>query len=178
MLVDLKELRDSGKPLRVRRSFTSDELDLDGSVVRLTAPAEVDLTVSLQGELVRVQGRLDAPIHLICCRCLQEFPRRVVQAFDLEYEPDPVVETEGEEIALSYGDLAIGFYRNDELELAALVGEQILLDTPMKPICRQQCRGLCPHCGADRNEEPCDCNPQSQDPRLAVLQQLKERMTE
>ncbi len=176
--MDLKELRERSEPLRVQRQFTERELDLRSDLVRLPLPAQGVVTVSPQQERVQVCGSVEAQVTLSCCRCLGEFSQLIGKEFDLLYEPDPAVETEGEEIALSYGDLGIGFYRNDELDLAAIIGEQILLEIPMKPVCRENCLGLCSICGADLNEGRCDCSSDSSDPRLAALLELKKRMTE
>ncbi len=175
MLVNLRDLRERGEPLRSSRPFSEAELSMGGDMLRLRGPAECSLTVALKLERVRVKGSVQAQVDLKCCRCLKSFPHEVEQEFDLTYEPDPEVE-EGEEIALSYGDLEIGFYRNDELDLSLIVGEQVLLEIPMKPVCREDCKGLCSHCGADLNEGLCDCSPQSFDPRLEPLRQLKKNM--
>ncbi len=175
MRLDLRDLRERGEPLRLDRRFEESELSLGGELVSLRAPAHCSATVSEKLDRVRVKGTVRASVDLKCCRCLKSFPHEVEQEFDLTYEPVPEVEV-GEEIALSYGDLEIGFYRNDELDLSLIVGEQVLLEIPMKPVCREDCKGLCSHCGADLNEGLCDCSPQSFDPRLEPLRQLKKNM--
>ncbi len=74
-----------------------------------------------------------------------------------------------EEIALATEDLEVGFYQEDGLFLADVVAEQIHLSLPMKVVCREECRGLCPGCGANLNRERCRCGPRAVDPRLAPL---------
>jgi len=61
-------------------------------------------------------------------------------------------------------------------DLVQLVSEQIYLALPLKPLCREGCKGLCPHCGVNRNEESCDCKEAWIDPRLAPLQQLRDHL--
>lgn len=177
MLVDIAKVRESGRPLEVEQSFDESALSVtaDG-VVQLPTPVLTRCRVTVQEERVRVQGRLKAQLSLTCCRCLQTFSRELEKTFDLEYAPDPKVEREGEELALNYEDLEVGFYRNDQLDLRSAVGEQILLEVPMKPLCREDCRGLCDQCGADLNSGECGCERRTFDPRLATLLELKKRL--
>jgi uncharacterized protein len=94
----------------------------------------------------------------------------------VEFLPDPVVETEGEEVALTYTDLDFGFYRNDGLDVRSVISEQIALEIPMQPICQGACKGLCDQCGADLNEGNCNCQGQTIDPRFEALLELKKRL--
>jgi uncharacterized protein len=99
----------------------------------------------------------------------------IEQQFDLEYQPDPEVESEDEEISLTYDELSVGFYRGGQLDLAGVALEQVFLEVPMKPVCKDECKGLCDQCGADLNESPCTCEKTRLDPRLAALASLKKR---
>ena len=116
-------------------------------------------------------------MELTCSRCLKSFERSIEKNFELDYRPDPMVEEEGEEFSLTYSDLDIGFYRDQRLDLSSLISEQVVLEIPMKPVCHEECRGLCDQCGADLNEGDCDCKPHSVDPRLATLERLRKRMS-
>lgn len=176
MWIDLKEIRESRQPRYIRREFTDEDLKFDPEVGCLDEPARVDFKVSLSGDLARVTGHLSAGLQLVCCRCLNLYRVVVDKDVDLEYQPDPEVAAEGEEFELEYADLTVGFYRKDRIDLTALIGEQLLLEVPMKPVCREDCKGLCPQCGADRNTEPCECRTESLDPRLSALAGLKERL--
>lgn len=176
MWIELGEIRETGKPLHLHREVAQEDLDLEASECVLREPAQVDITVNLVGDTVRTKGRVKGHLDLPCCRCLEPVPLEVDKAFQVEYSPDPEVEEEGEELELEYEDLETGFYRGDRIDLAGLVNEQLLLEVPMKPVCRSDCKGLCPQCGANWNEESCDCSDDSTDPRLAVLAKLKERM--
>jgi uncharacterized protein len=87
----------------------------------------------------------------------------------------PVEELRGEEKhEVREDELDMGFYRDDELDIQDLVAEQILLNVPMKPLCSESCRGICPKCGTDMNVNPCRCEQKKTDPRLAVLKKLLE----
>ena len=69
-------------------------------------------------------------------------------------------------------DTAATFYRDDEIDLGELMREQFYLALPMKPLCRPDCKGLCPQCGTSLNTDTCQCEPRWEDPRLAGLKAL------
>jgi uncharacterized protein len=176
MFVDIHELRDRGTPLVVEADFGEQELKLANPVSALERPARARLRVTLSGNRLQVAGRVEADMEITCSRCLNKIHRSIESNFELEYWPDPAVENEGEEFELTYSDLDIGFYRDERLDLDAVICEQILLEVPMKPVCRQDCKGLCGQCGADLNEGACGCDLVVTDPRLAVLANLKKKL--
>ena len=178
MFVDINELRERSEPLLIVKDFSEEELSIDNSISALQHPAHSEVKVSLWGERVCVEGELGADLVLTCSRCLKPFVRKIQKGFELEYRPDPVVETEGEDLGLTYTDLEVGFYRNDRLDVRAVISEQIVLEVPMKPVCQKACKGLCEQCGANLNEDRCNCQPRSLDPRLEPLLELKRRMGE
>jgi len=175
MIVDIRELRERGEPLNVEADFDENSLEIASQIASLTRPAHAWLRVSLSGERLRVSGQLKAELQVICSRCLKQVPFEVDKKIDLEYWPDPAVEKEGAEIALSYDELSIGFYRDEVLDLSGVTSEQIVLDIPMKPVCEEGCKGLCPQCGGNLNEVTCDCKPETLDPRLAALKELRNK---
>ena len=128
MLVNLSRLRERSEPLSLELDFAEKDLKIESDVSELERPAHVDLMLSLSGDLVRVRGRVSAAIRFTCCRCLKPIRKSVDKEFNLEYSPDPLVENEGDEFELDYDDLGVGFYRDDQLDLSALVGEQIVLE--------------------------------------------------
>ena len=176
MIIDLNDLREKGESLSVEKKWDAQELGLHNTVSLLRRPVLSDAEIRLSGERVSVAGRLEADLELICCRCLEHFVKFFQKSFELEYWPDPEMSTENDELALSYQDLVIGFYRNDELDLSAVVCEQILLEIPMKLVCRKTCKGLCNECGTNLNRGDCKCERSRLDPRLAVLRELKKRL--
>ncbi|MBI4445598.1 MAG: DUF177 domain-containing protein [Acidobacteria bacterium] len=177
MLIKISELRERPEPLLIEADFTDQDLKVRDQISSLEGPVPAKLKISLHSaDRVRVVGSLNADVVFTCSRCLKNFPRNIRKSFDLEYWPDPVVTNEGEEFELTYPELTIGFYRNDELDLSAVISEQIVLEFPMKSVCREDCRGLCDQCGKDLNEGPCECEPVSVDPRLAPLADLKKKI--
>ncbi len=176
MLVDLNELREREKPLLIVKDFRDKELQVDNPIGALRGPVHSEVEVTLRKERVRVEGELGADLVLTCSRCLKSFDRKIHKGFELDFLPDPVMETEEEEVALTYTDLDVGFYRDDGLDVRAVISEQIVLEIPMQPICREACKGLCDQCGADLNEGDCNCQDQTIDPRFESLLDLKKRL--
>lgn len=175
MIVDINELRERGEPLLVEADFTESQLRITNETASLARPAHARLKVSLNGERVRVAGHVTAELKMACSRCLKPVGFGVDKDVDLEYWPDPKVEKE-EEISLSYDELSIGFYRDDQLDLSGVISEQIVLEIPMKPVCDEACQGLCPQCGADLNETVCACEPVTSDPRWDALLDLRKKL--
>jgi len=176
MFVDLNELRAREKPLLIVKDFDDRELQVDNPIVALRGPVHSEVEVTLRKERVRVEGELGADLVLTCSRCLKSFERKIHKGFEVEFVPDPVVETEGEEVGLTYTDLTVGFYRDDVLDVRAVISEQIVLELPMQPICQEACKGLCHQCGADLNAGDCNCQGPPIDPRFEALLDLKRRM--
>jgi uncharacterized protein len=92
--------------------------------------------------------------------------------FDQRYLPASEASTEAER-EVEDDDLETSYYRDDEIDLNELLREQFYLALPMKPLCREECRGLCPQCGTNLNTGSCDCAPEWVDPRLAALKNVK-----
>jgi uncharacterized protein len=122
-----------------------------------------------------VEGSVKLSTKLICSRCLKD----TLLPLDLDFREEyiPAEESEkGIEKELTDRELDIGFYSNDELDINEIVKEQVLLSVPMKPLCSNECQGLCPVCGKDLNEGACNCRKEEMDPRLAPLAQFMETL--
>jgi uncharacterized protein len=122
---------------------------------------------------VHVRGALQARLRLECGRCLEPFQFPLAQELDLFYLPHKAdqEEEEEDEVELKDHDMVVAYYRDERLDLGEMLREQLILNLPMKRLCREDCLGLCPTCGANRNSAPCACPPEP-DPRLAVLGKL------
>jgi uncharacterized metal-binding protein YceD (DUF177 family) len=121
---------------------------------------------------VHVTGRLAAALRLECGRCLEPFALKVQQELDLFYLPHREDVAEEDEEEISDRDLVIAYYRGERIDLGETAREQLLLAVPMKRLCREECRGLCPSCGANRTHEPCNCREETEDLRLLPLKKL------
>ncbi len=120
---------------------------------------------------IRVRGRLLAAVDHACDRCLRESRRDFNSTFDLYFYPMTMIEDGGEK-AISMDETEVGFYAEYGIGLADVVLEQLLLWLPERSLCDSKCKGLCPVCGANWNEESCNCEESYTDPRWDALKKL------
>src|SRR5713226_2596719 len=171
MFLDVKEL--ALHKIRIRKSYPPGTLDFHSGEFRQVQPLEVRATAELLEGEIRISGALHTRLELVCARCLDTVHEEVSRDFDLYYRPVATIARE-EEVRLKLDDTQIAFFQGDGLFLADVLAEQVLLALPMKVICRSDCRGLCPHCGANLNADECRCETHTADPRLAPLARLKQ----
>lgn len=119
-------------------------------------------------EDIRVRARIEGRFELLCARCLTGVLTPVDAAFDLIFRPEGV-DAEAGEHAISEDETEIGYYEKSGLPLEDVVREQVLLTLPGRALCREECKGLCPHCGADRNATECACDNTVADSRWHAL---------
>jgi uncharacterized protein len=141
----------------------------------LTAQGTAELLPHTGGE-VRVQGRIKTDLETECDRCLGRAQFHIDAPFDLFYRPvESGVEEDGaaiHEVAIDEGEAEMGFYELPGLQLEDIVREQMLLQLPMQRICKEDCLGICPSCGENRNENKCSCQPHPGDDRWMALKDL------
>ena len=163
MLLSIKEME--LRKLPFAQTWKPGEFDFsDSGAVQqglLTAEGSAELLPD-SGEQVRVQGRVTADLETECDRCLGRAAFHIDTPFDLFYKPSDSV-AEEEEIAIDEGEAEIGFYDLPGLELEDILREQILLQLPMQRVCGEACRGICPVCGGNRNENACACEARPDD---------------
>lgn len=130
----------------------------------------------IDGSTAHVRGRLDAVVEPECGRCLEPYSMTIGQELDLFFLPQAAEQPEAqeEEVELSDRDVVVGYYEHGRLDLGDVMREQIFLAVPLKRLCREECRGLCPVCGKNLNAADCGCPPpqEPEDPRLAPLRRL------
>lgn len=134
------------------------------------ANANVRLDYYRSGVEVFLQGHIEGGAIGYCGRCLEPYPFDFSTDFSLVLLPR---EDLPPRLELAPDDLDVAYYQGEEIDLAPLVDEHIILALPTRPLCSEECRGLCPHCGINRNVESCDCAAKHVDPRWAALQQIK-----
>jgi uncharacterized protein len=128
---------------------------------------DVSLHVDKDGDAVFVRGNLQARVPLACGRCLEPYTVTVSPSVDARFLPAP--SERGEERELAPDDLETDVYAGGVLDLNALLETETTLALPMKPLCRGECRGLCPVCGGNRNATACACEEHPSDDRWAPL---------
>jgi len=139
---------------------------------RVAEPISLAFDIFKDKQQFRLIGTVKTTLELPCSRCLEPYTLPVDQRFDLRYQPHAQNTGDGER-EIEEDDLTTAFYENDEIDLGQLMREQFYLTLPMKPLCSDDCKGLCPTCGANLNRTTCDCNRTWEDPRLAALKQFK-----
>jgi uncharacterized protein len=145
----------------------SDELRQSGP---LRAAGQAELLPHTGGE-IRLQGRVEAVLEADCDRCLELARFPLEESFDLFYRP-ALNTANHAEIRLKEGEIEVSFYQGDGLSLEESLREVLLLSLPMHRICREDCRGLCPVCGGNRNQADCACQAKAADPRWEALKNL------
>jgi uncharacterized protein len=120
---------------------------------------------------VSIKGRIEAGGELDCCRCLERFDFPV--EIEFKYVLTPAEDLEEDDLELTYEDLEYGHYKGDIIDLNQLLVEQIILQVPIKPLCDDSCRGLCPTCGRNLNREKCDHKAQQVSGSFAALKNFK-----
>lgn len=128
---------------------------------------DVHLAVEKDGDAVFVRGRLAVTVPQMCGRCLAPFAMHLSPEVDARFVPSP--RGRPEEHELGADDLETDVYDNGELDLDGLLETETSLALPMKPLCQDECRGLCAVCGGNRNTTACACEEHAPDSRWEPL---------
>lgn len=169
MLLDLTHVRQPETDLQ--RHYEPSAFEGRDHAFRIVGPVDLQITIHKDRDRYRLVGGVRTAIELGCSRCLEPYRLPVDAAFDLRYVPQAENALDGER-EIEDEDLSAAYYRDDEIDLGQLVEEQLYLVLPMKPLCRLDCRGLCPQCGVNLNVETCCCEARWEDPRLAGLKAI------
>ncbi|MDA8079698.1 MAG: DUF177 domain-containing protein [Nitrospiraceae bacterium] len=165
MKILIADIPDEGLEVDIAEKMSIDD-------VSPPSPVKARLDVAKAEQEIIIAGSLQAELQLQCSRCLRDFRRSLDIPVNVVYHP--LEEKQGERHGLKDDEMDLGFYR-DEIDLQDLFREQILLNTQMKPLCDEQCKGICPHCGTDLNISGCACGSRQTDPRLEVLRKLLDK---
>lgn len=172
MLLDLTRYRQP--QAHFSRTFQPDEVEQPGDAYRIVAPVGLDFDIHKDKERFRLVGTVRTALELPCSRCLEPFQLPVDASFDQRFLPASEMSTHDER-EVQEEDVEISYYRDDQIDLNELLREQFYLALPMKPLCSEDCKGLCPQCGTNLNTASCACATAWEDPRLAPLRGLGKR---
>jgi DUF177 domain-containing protein len=157
----------------VARRYPASAVGTDQDAYRVADDVRLECDIARDDRRFRLVGQVRTTLELTCGRCLEPFQLPIDARFDLRYLPRTENAGEGEiEIEEEEDDLATAYYADDMIDLGQLMAEQFHLGLPMKPLCRDECRGLCPQCGMNLNTGSCACTAVWTDPRLAPLKSL------
>ena len=183
MFIEIQELE--LHPIDFREEFSPGAIDL-GTEVRQLSPlistGRADLVEEHHGKHevvqdIRLKGQLETSLEVACARCLEQVVLPVERSFDLLYRPLGT-DSGHEELSVTDAEAEIGYYQSEGLLLEDTLREQVLLSVPLKTLCREDCKGLCPHCGKNLNESECSCTEQLEDPRWAALKEIRSKLNQ
>ncbi len=175
MKIRVDEIPDSGRVLHVH--WTQERLERllppnDPKGFCLARPLNVDLEIHKKPDHLEVTGTIAGKLTLTCDRCLDEYPSdlwRTVRVLLFRESLGP----KEEEVELEPDELDYEFFDGEILEVDRMIAEEIFLELPIRRLCSEQCRGLCPGCGANLNREPCLCPTRKVSSAFEVLRKFK-----
>jgi len=180
MEILIEQIPEDGLALRFEKSVNSFQV-----LTEMMANGECDFKVPIRtalralriGEIVEIEGNVATTVWLPCSRCLKPFETSLNSHFSLTYmrqSAESVEDDESrEEVELNAEDMGVIYFQGDKINLIDTIQEQVLLELPFRILCKHDCKGLCPGCGADLNKAPCDCNPKPSTGKFDVLKNLK-----
>jgi uncharacterized protein len=184
MLISLQYLKLHDNRMEFDEEIAPGVIDLGGEATqiaplkssgRATLIPEHDGRGSVLND-IRVVGSLATKLQTPCARCLEAVPYQVECSFELLFRPHSV-NVGPDEAEMQDKDAEIAFYEGNGVELEDILREQILLAVPIKTVCRDACKGLCPQCGKNLNTTDCHCEPAVADPRWDALKNLRGKLT-
>ena len=135
-------------------------------------PLHSEAKIRKAGRLVLISGKVQTELRLQCVRCLKEFPYPLSTPFELTLQPLKEAPSE-EETELGNEEMELNFFEGGEIHLSEIACEQIFLEIPYKPLCQEECKGLCPICGKDLNLSACECVKEELTSGFSALKKLK-----
>jgi uncharacterized protein len=174
MLITPAQLVD--EPLQLDESLPAGAIDYAPDIRQvgpLQLKGQAELIVEHRGpkdfvQDIRLRAEYSGNFEQLCARCLEPVQQPLSGTFDLIFRPGGV-DAEAGERAITEDETEIGYYEQSGLLLEDAVREQVLLTLPGRTLCQEDCKGLCPHCGINRNLATCECVEKPIDPRLSVL---------
>jgi len=146
------------------------------SECNFAAPIRTIVRVLRIGDMVEIDGDIETSVRLPCSRCLRPFEAYLKPHFALTYmrrATDIIEDAEPKEVELSAEDMGIVYFQGEKINLKDTIQEQVIMEFPLRALCKQDCKGLCPRCGADLNANLCDCDRKSSPGKFDVLKNLK-----
>ncbi|HEY4745186.1 MAG TPA: DUF177 domain-containing protein [Desulfuromonadaceae bacterium] len=139
-----------------------------------TAPVLTDIIAAREFDHIRVSGGVSTRIELVCSRCLVAYEAPLASAFTIYFRKAASPDLgEEEETELAEEDLVSATYSGDEIDLTHEIEEQVAMEIPLKPLCSEECKGLCPVCGTDMNRGSCSCQQEQTSFKFSALKDFK-----
>lgn len=170
MIIDLITLGSS--PFAFAVLFAPDEIDLEAGDAELKSPVKIEGTLTKRIAQADIEGEISAAVVMECSRCLQTVEKFLNFPLNVGYVA-PENYSAAKEVEVRTGDLEVALFDGQNIDIKELAREQILLNLPIQVFCSEDCKGLCPKCGANRNLINCNCEEKEVDPRWQSLRELK-----
>jgi len=164
MLIEIDKITRGG--LKISRDFDFQSLELVEENAVILKPVHADLTMTRMGEEIWIKGRVTTRLSFVCSRCLIPYECSVDSQFDLVFLPETFHELKDE---LDNEDIDQLFYQNRQIDVREVILEQLNLTFPAKPLCAEDCEGICAVCGNVRRDGNCGCQVKETDERLDKL---------
>ncbi len=143
----------------------------------LREDVHVQGSLSKVGREVFLKGSISTEIEMTCSRCLEPLNYKIRSKVSSHYVPGQEAGSRNTDVELHVSDIEVECYSDNRIDLTQAVYDQMMLSLPLARLCRDDCKGICSHCGLNRNKKNCQCSDKdSIDPRLAVLKTLKDKL--
>lgn len=177
MKISVDQIKD--KPISLHAEEPADafpvlsRMQSDGECA-FAGPVVSDITAAREYDHVRVTGRVSTRVGLACSRCLANFETPLDSSFTIYFRKGTSRDlAEEQETELEEQDLVSATYSGDEIDLSHEIEEQVAMEVPLKPLCCEECKGLCPVCGTDLNHSSCSCPRGETSLKLSALKDFK-----
>ncbi|MCD6363911.1 MAG: DUF177 domain-containing protein [Synergistetes bacterium] len=172
MIIEVEELeRNPGKVIEFFFEESLDAFEYRGENVEFSEDVVVEGGAVKVKDGFMVWGEINTAIRLRCSRCLKVFDLPIKVEFEVEYRRG-AEKFSGRERSLKDEDFRVSYFEGDSIDIEEDIKQFIILSIPMKPLCREDCKGLCPVCGKNLNEGECNCSQELYDPRWSALKEL------
>jgi DUF177 domain-containing protein len=181
MLFEIQELE--RHPIDFKQEFAPGEIELGDEVRQaavLKSAGRAQLVEERHGKHqiiqdIRLKGDLSTRLELACARCLEPVMLDVQRDFELLYRPQGS-DAGREELSVTAAEAEVSYYEGEGVLLEDVLREQILLAVPLKAMCKEDCKGLCPHCGKNLNAGQCSCEEPVEDLRWNALKEIRGKL--
>ena len=181
MIIQLDQIKDQGLSRQYQlapQDFPDVSVWEESGDFKLHEPIRIEITLNRISGLIEVRGKFATRIAASCGRCLKPFDFDLDESFVLTFSNEPLTVHDAgaddeEGIELSAEELGLIPFTGDSLDLTEALAEQFFLALPVRPLCSEECQGLCPYCGIDLNDKKCDCAPPDFANRFSALRNIK-----
>ena len=169
MKINVHAVPDAG--LELTDDISAEELGLDTDEIEVVGTCHLSVRVRKLAAAFQVASQARVTVAQECARCLEPIERTIEPKFDMIYEEAGAAHARTEE-HIRQGDLGITFFSDSEIDLSSEIKQALRLALPLKPLCREDCRGLCPRCGASLNTGECECRERGEEAHSATMGDL------